>query len=128
MKRGPKKGSGLSYKGVYDVYLKQIKAKALERDIPFNITLETLGDLWEKQPICPYTGISLTQKTTGPDRCYTASLDRKNPDKGYQPKNIQWVYKPINKMKSDMPDEEFRKIIEIIEQNGIKKLHSKVKE
>jgi hypothetical protein len=120
-KRGRKKGSGKSYKGVYDFYFYHLKFSAAERDIPFNITLKHLGDLWEKQPVCPYSGESLIQKTFNKDSCATASLDRINPEKGYQPRNIQWVHKEFNKMKGVKTHEEFLKLIKIIEDNGIKK-------
>lgn len=120
-KRGRKTGSGKSYKGVYDLYYQRLKVGAEERKIPFNITLKHLGDLWEKQPICPYSGESLIQKTSKEDTCYTASVDRIDPSKGYQPRNIQWVSKEINKRKGDSTHEEFLKFIKQIEENGIKK-------
>jgi hypothetical protein len=127
IKKGRKEGSGKNYKGVYYTYFKNIKDKAAERGIPFNITIEQVGDLWEKNPICPYSGVSLTQKKSSTDKCYTASLDRIDPSKGYQPKNVQWVWKSINKMKSDFTHKEFDKILNTIIENGIKKLHPRVK-
>jgi hypothetical protein len=121
MKRGRKKGSGQNYKGVYYFYFYHLKSSAMEREIPFNITIKHLGDLWEKQPICPYSGESLTQKTFQRDNCGTASVDRIDPEKGYQPKNIQWVHKEFNKMKGVKTHKDFLSLIKIIEENGIKK-------
>ena len=109
------------YKGVYNCYFMKLKYNAEAREVPFNLTLEDLGNLWEKQPICPYSKMSLTQKITKNDSCYTASLDRINPSKGYQKKNIQWVWKPLNKMKGTLTDLEFKKILKIIIENGNKK-------
>lgn len=110
-----------TYKGVYYCYFDTLQRNAMAREIPFNLTLEDLGDLWEKQPICPYSKLSLTQKNKKSDNCFTASLDRKNPTKGYQKKNVQWVWKPLNKMKGSLSDIEFKKILKIIIENGNKK-------
>lgn len=116
-------GKEKKYKGVCLTYFKKLKYKAEKRKIAFNITLEMLGDLWEKQPICPYTGFSLIQYCYKERKCFSASLDRIDSSKGYEEDNIQWVYKPINKMKSNLVEAEFRRILELIIENGIKNLH-----
>ena len=125
MQRGRKKGTGYNYKGVYAAYFNKLKTSAEKRNIPFNLTLKMLGDLWEKQPICPYTGLSLTQYSYANDTCYTASLDRIDSSLGYQQKNIQWVYKPINKMKGNMSHSEFSEIIKEIGELAILKSNRK---
>lgn len=123
MKRGRKIGSGKNYKGVYYIYFKKMKTDAKRRKISFNITIEQIGNLWEKKPFCAYSNISLIQKISGNDIGFTASLDRIDSTKGYQPKNIQWVHKTINKMKSNMSDFEFKNIIKLIIENGNKNLY-----
>ncbi|MEO6305066.1 MAG: hypothetical protein ABIP51_18050 [Bacteroidia bacterium] len=116
-------GYGKNYKGVYHTYFKQLKNGALKRQIPFNITFEQIGDLWEKQPICAYSNISLKQRYGNKDKCFTASLDRIDSSKGYQIQNIQWVHKIINKMKGSMSHEEFKNIIKLIRENDPENLH-----
>lgn len=109
--------TALQHKGVFHFYYSKIKRGAKRRSIPFNITLEIIGDLWEKHPICPYSNISLKQCIGRNDVCYTASLDRKDPSKGYQPNNIQWIWKPLNKMKGSLTDKQFKEILRVIKNN-----------
>lgn len=110
----PKK---IIYKGVLLSYFNRIKSGAKRREIPFNITFNDLGDLWERQNICPYSGVKLKQFTGGTDKNYTASLDRIDPDKGYQIHNIQWVWKPINIMKRNLTDNDLKQIFKVIAAN-----------
>ena len=125
--RSKKYGSGKNYKGVYYSYFKDLEKNAKNRNIPFNITLNQIGDLWENQNICPYSGLLLVQRKSQKDNNYTASLDRIDSSKGYQPKNVQWVWKEINYMKGKKSDSEFKKILKVIVENGIRKLYSEIK-
>ncbi len=86
----------------------RIVADAERRKIPISISI---GDAWnvlrEQNGRCAITGsvIALPSRTKGEKA--TASLDRIDSSKGYEPGNIWWVHKRINWMKSDMSMDEF---------------------
>lgn len=88
-------------------YYNNTKNGAIARNIEFNITLK---DMWEKfieqNRLCIYTNKILTFSHSKLEET-TASLDRIDSTKGYIIDNIQWVHKIINRMKSDMSNEEF---------------------
>lgn len=79
---------------------------AKKRFKDFNLSLEYLKQLWEKQKgICPYTGIKLQlaeYKTNHNNPIYTASLDRIDSSKGYIIGNVQFISTAINYMKNNM--------------------------
>lgn len=100
-------------KGKYlsGVMLQQIKASAKIRKIEFNLTLEYLEALFEKQnKKCCLTGIILEfaenakKHQTG---FTTASLDRIDNTKGYIEGNVWWLHKRINIMKLSDSTEDF---------------------
>lgn len=83
-----------------------MRGKAKERGIQFDISLEYVWDLYEKQNRkCALSGVDLSfsnkTKTT------TASLDRIDNSKGYIEGNVQWVHKWINIMRNVLTCEEF---------------------
>lgn len=84
----------------------------------FNLTLEYLKELWEKQEgICPYTGIKLNLAEYNKNHnnyIYTASLDRIDSSKGYIIGNVQYISIAINFMKNSMSHEETIKLCKII--------------
>lgn len=98
------------YKGhkfVCSSYWKQIKNAAKQRNIKFDISIDEIWDLFQQQQgKCALSGdnISLTKSR---QQEITASLDRKNSDKGYTKDNVQWVHKDINKIKSNFSDQHF---------------------
>lgn len=74
----------------------------------FNISIEDAWNLFlEQDRICPISGDLLYMKTTTNDYDYTASLDRINSSIGYIDGNVQWVNKKVNRMKWDIPEEDF---------------------
>ncbi len=80
---------------------------ARKRYKEFNLTLDYLKEVWEKQNgICPYTGLHLIlpSYTSSCDIIYRASLDRIDSSLGYIIGNVQFVSTPINFMKSTMSD------------------------
>lgn len=82
----------------------RIKTCANKRNIEFNITIEYIWDLFIKQDgICALSGkkLILTKKFK------TASLDRIDSLKGYIKSNVQWIYKDLQYLKSDFPENEF---------------------
>ena len=90
-----------------------IKNHAKVRHQDFTITIEYLQQLWDNQNgQCSLSGLPLIYSTRknkklGLVQKKTASLDRIDNTKGYIPGNVQWVHKIINKMKTDLNQEEF---------------------
>lgn len=91
-----------------------IKRGAMEREIPFDTTIEELWNLFLSQDKkCALSGIEL--KMHSQRKFCTASLDRIDCNKSYTISNLQWVHKHINIIKNRFSIEEFlfwcRKII-----------------
>ena len=88
-----------------------IRNGAKYRDIPFDVTIRQVWNLFVKQDgKCALTGVELTLPTSGVKKDIknaTASLDRIDSSKGYQISNLQWVHKDINMMKKQYPQELF---------------------
>jgi len=96
------------YKGVLLSVFKRAQNQAKQRKISFSVTLEYIGDLFERQKgLCALTGVPLRLKQVARDFSQTASLDRKDNSKGYIEGNLQWIDKRINKLKSDFTQSEF---------------------
>lgn len=86
-----------------------IAIAAKNRNIEFNISIEEIWNLFEKQDRkCALTGIDIVFKSehTGILET-TASLDRIDSNGSYVIGNVQWVHKYINIMKSDMSQQDF---------------------
>jgi len=85
-----------------DRYFKNIKYRCKKKQLDFDIDIDFILSLLEKQSYkCKYSNqiISLNDGT--------ASLDRIDNTKGYIKTNIQWVHRTINYMKNEMSDNEF---------------------
>lgn len=86
--------------------------EALKRNLLFTISKE---DAWDKfldqDKKCSLTGIVLTM-----DKKYggSASLDRIDSSKGYVKRNIQWIHKWVNMLKSDLREEDLFGIVKAI--------------
>ena len=77
-------------------YFWELKHGAIRRGYSFELTIEHLWDLAQRQgKLCALSGIPLLFE--GPE-C-NASVDRIDSNKGYAINNIQWVHKDINWMK-----------------------------
>lgn len=97
--------------GITGSMVYRIKRDAARRQIRFSITPT---DMWEQfilqEGKCAITGKEIVlPKDRIAERSYdyTASLDRKNSDLPYMASNIQWVHKVVNRMKWDLPQNEF---------------------
>lgn len=87
-----------------------LRRNAAKRGLRLSITIEDAAALLESQQWkCALSGCSLTvAQTSGAVKTRgTASLDRIDNERGYEPGNVQWVHKDVNKMKTDFSDEEF---------------------
>jgi hypothetical protein len=85
--------------------------KAKQRSKTFDLTLEHLKDLWEKQQgRCPFTGFDLELRTyqseDPPLGIRSASLDRIDNDKGYVEGNVRWVSVMFNYARNIFSDQD----------------------
>lgn len=97
-----------TYKGIISTVFSNIKKGAKQRNIEFDLTMEQIGDLFEKQQgKCKLSGLELKLKSHYLDNTSTASLDRKDSKQGYTIDNIQWVHKDINLMKNQFDENYF---------------------
>jgi cytidyltransferase-like protein len=101
-----------SWKGHGDIpldFFNNIFRGAKQRNLEFNITIEYIWDLLEKQNRkCALSGLDLKFSRTRKDKSLqTCSLDRKDNKKGYIEGNVQWVHKRVNLMKNVMSDKDF---------------------
>lgn len=106
-------------KGTKDIrttYYNRVKKGANYRNLEFNITIEQMQELLEKQNYkCALTGIDLIMNRNnsafkvlkGKSGYNTASLDRIDSSRGYTLDNIQWIHKDVNFMKQDFSEETF---------------------
>lgn len=85
-------------------HLSRVRARNHE----FDITLESLKDLWEAQKgICPITGWELDHVKNGEKATpKTASLDRINNNLGYIAGNIRWISCMANFCRNSWDDED----------------------
>jgi hypothetical protein len=94
-------------------FYSRIKNSALQRNIIFQISIEYLWELYQKQEgKCAYTGKEIklpvfVRQLRGENNEDIASLDRINPESGYIKENLQWICKRINYMKHTMNEEYF---------------------
>lgn len=89
----------------------QLRFRAKEQGVPFDLSTEDLYKVLESQNfLCKHTGtvldFSLKSKGNYPHRDFP-SVDKMDPKRGYVAGNIAWVVYSINRMKSDLTEEEF---------------------
>lgn len=81
--------------------------RAKRHNIPFNITLEYLENLWkEQQGLCALSGIPMTFELKIGRTHTNLSIDKIDREKGYILGNVQLVCMACNQIKSDLSDEE----------------------
>lgn len=100
------------YKEISRTYFGSIIKSAKERNIPFEITIEYIWDLFLSQNRkCALSNVDIAFNTVGQKykRFQTASLDRINSKMGYIKGNVQWVHKTLNHMKMALDEDEFVK-------------------
>lgn len=85
----------------------QWKGGAALRSITFEITIKEAWDIFENQNgKCALSGEPL-QFASATSKETTASLDRIDSALGYTSKNVQWLHKNVNRMKSVLNETEF---------------------
>jgi hypothetical protein len=92
--------------------LSRIIKGAKNRDIPINIDIKFLSEIYEKQNgKCYYTNLPINFDEG------SASLERIDSNIGYEETNVVWVHKNVNIMKRDLSYEEFYNICKLIVEN-----------
>lgn len=96
----------------------KIREQAKRRSVPFNISLEYVSNLYEKQNHrCAITNLELEMPFNAKAISHgglTASLDRIDSSQGYIEGNVQWVHKDINMMKQQFTQEHFIKMCSLV--------------
>lgn len=110
LKRGEKQSCGCSWKASYmqlsGAYFSSLRSGAKARSLDFEVTPEFLWNLYSAQDKkCALSGVEIA--LTMDDRTKTASLDRIDSKRGYVLDNVQWVHKSVNRMKSNLAQEDF---------------------
>jgi len=126
VRRGNTTSCGCSrrYKCLNDIsyiYYQKIYTRAQKKNLQFDLTIEFLQELLEKQNYkCALSGIPIIlsknfynqRKKTE----QTGSLDRIDSKKGYVENNVQWVHKDINKMKMNLSQKRFFELCDNVTQ------------
>jgi len=110
------------YGCISGTFLNRIKKGATARNIDFNLTIEELNDLAEKQNfLCAMTGLPLIFPYNSENlQEANASLDRIDSGGGYHLENVQWVTRECNLAKQSLGKNEFIKLCIGITMNYLK--------
>lgn len=91
------------------------KNRASKKGLEFNLTIESLVELWNKQNgKCAITGIQMTHTILEGKIKTNLSIDKINPTLGYTINNIQMICNIVNVMKSDMDMKELKYFCNLI--------------
>lgn len=105
-----------NYKGYKDItgkYWQQLEKQAKDRDLCFDINIQDVWDLYNRQSrLCNLTGLPIQFSTDV--KLKTASVDRIDSSKGYTIDNIQIIHKDLNTMKMDFDQDYFIKICKLV--------------
>ena len=98
-----------SHKDFLRQALTGLRSSRGKQGFEFTLTLDDLLDIYDKQGgICALSGVLMTRHRDGSgERPTNCSIDRINPTRGYTKRNIQRVYRQVNKMKHGLMDPEF---------------------
>lgn len=105
----PKTGKYVSGK-----FYSSVKYKANKRGIDFaeDLTIEFLDELLEQQDFkCFYSGLPIDAKTRNG---ITASLDRRDSNRGYERDNVVFTTIAANMCKWILPEEDFMSLVKSI--------------
>ncbi len=122
------KENSVHWKGCGELYgddVSNIRRSAKYRKIVFELDAEFLWELFLKQERkCYLTGVELFFSTRSGAGDGNASLDRIDSNLGYVKSNVAWVEKTVNRIKSDLTLEEFKRICSLITENENRKITS----
>ncbi len=103
---------------LYHILLSRLlaaKGRSKSKDIEFNITIDDLYELYNKQKgKCALSGITMTCDILSGRTSTNLSIDKIDHNKGYTKDNIQLVCMAVNEMKNDRTIEELKYFCECI--------------
>jgi len=118
-----KKNKGKAYRDSkandFDYRLRSLmhaaKARALQKNREFTLTLKQLKELFPKDGCCPVFGFTLEWNTSG-FRETSPSLDRIDSSKGYTKENVQIISWRANRLKLDATVSELELLLNYMKQ------------
>jgi len=111
-----------SYGKISGVWYGKIKGNAQKRKLEFNVSIEFLNDLLEKQNFkCAISGLPIKIEMGRTNKITTASLDRVDNTKPYTEDNVQFLHKHVNYMKWTHKQDYFIKLCHKISKYNRKK-------
>jgi hypothetical protein len=122
-KIAPKGSKSQKWRGVGKLsghYFCLIQKRCKNKNLELGITIEDAWNLFlEQNEKCALSGIELTMaESRRTDEEMTASLDRKDSEKGYIKGNVQWVHKDINLMKNILTQDRFIELCRLVTKNN----------
>ena len=109
------------YKNSFSIrYFNNIKRRAINKNLEFDLDYEYLYELIEKQEWkCALSNLPISFKIQWKGEInQSASLDRIDNNKGYTKGNVQWVHKDINFMKGSFSQLKFLNLCKLISDNS----------
>lgn len=92
-------------KGTISNKLMSAKKRAKKDNLSFDLDNSFVTDLWNKQEgKCAKTGVEMGRIG---DKWLSPSIDRRDPNRGYDKDNVQWVCWRYKDAKADMTDDSF---------------------
>ena len=86
----------------------QLKSTRKDSGLDWDINYEFLMSIWHLQKgKCALSGLNMTWHKGSGKTHFNVSIDRKNPDLGYLPSNVQLVCVCVNLMKQSLNDVDF---------------------
>ena len=113
--RGPHNARFRGFGQVPGAAIRGIRGRAKRCGFSASITDKQIGDSFDKaQGKCALTGLPIwfSHQRSGGET--TASIDRVDPDIGYEAGNVQWVHKDVNRMKMDFKEERFFELCRLV--------------
>ena len=105
----------------FRTHFHKAKSRAKKKKIDFNITLEYLKELWDKQKgICPITGWKMLNRKNSNTRIKApfcperSSLDRIEPNKGYVIGNVRFICLMAQYAKHEFSDKDLMKFCKTV--------------
>ena len=102
------------------IRLHDAQVRAKKKNLYIDITLEYLKQLWNKQEgKCALTNFPMSyQQSNGKRNPYSLSIDKIDPNKGYEVGNVQFVCFAANMMKGELSLSELKKFCQAIIKNN----------
>lgn len=92
--------------------IRAARARARDKDIPFDLTIGYVRQLWPSDGRCPVLGFRMVLDK---ERDETPTLDRIDPARGYVKGNVRIISMRANRLKSDADAFELRRLLEYVE-------------